>query len=202
MALAVIDTLSFTGNRPSVVEVATGIYAIAFTRGFSNEWLVTVSIDASGNIGDTVIDSFNFYTGAGSSSHYCGKPSLIHITGDIYAIAYEDVERDGNLVTVEIDSAGNITEPIIDSLEFLDAGIFQAFPGNLRPHIIHISGDIYAIAYCDFPGDPQPGVVITVDIDSAGNIEDAVVDSYTFDADSGEDPCIMHISGTTYAIAY
>ncbi|MBA7676955.1 hypothetical protein ES703_85201 [subsurface metagenome] len=202
MALAVIDSLSFYGNGPSVVEVASGIYAIAFRRGFSREYLVTVSIDASGSIGYAVIDSFNYYTGSGSSSHYCGNPSIIHVSGDIYAIAYEDVERDGNLVTVEIDSEGNISEPIIDSLEFLDAGDLQAFPGALQPHIIHISGDIYAIAYCDFPGDPHPGVVTTVEIDCAGNITDPVVDSHTFDADSGQSPHIIHISGTVYAIVY
>lgn len=122
-----------------------------------------------------------------------GYPDVVHISGDVYAIAYckKNAPRPGYIKTVSIDSAGEIGS-VLDTLEF-DAG------GGVNPSIIHISGDIYAIAYS---GPDNDGWLATVEISSAGVITDTIIDSHEFDTSRGWAGSILHISGTTYAIAY
>ncbi|MBA7538170.1 hypothetical protein ES705_30444 [subsurface metagenome] len=132
-----------------------------------------------------VIDSLEFDTTLGATA------KIIHISGDVYAIAYRGADNAGLLKTVSINSAGDIGS-VLDTL-IIDAT--YGTPGN----IIHLSGDIYAIAY---QGPDSVGWLATVEIDSAGDITDPVVDSQEFDILSGVSPRIIHISGTTYAITY
>ncbi|MBA7569211.1 hypothetical protein ES708_10949 [subsurface metagenome] len=131
------------------------------------------------------IDSLEFDTTLGATA------KIIHISGDVYAIAYRGADNAGLLKTVSINSAGDI-DSVLDTL-IIDAT--YGTPGN----IIHVSGDIYAIAY---QGPDSVGWLATVEIDSAGDITDPVVDSQEFDILSGVSPRIIHISGTTYAITY
>ncbi|GAJ10728.1 unnamed protein product [marine sediment metagenome] len=131
MALTVIDTLEFDpahGNHPEIIHISGDVYAIAYckTNAPRPGYLKTVSIDSGGVIG-TVIDTLEFDAGGGVN------PSIIHISGDIYAIAYSGPDSDGWLATVEISSAGAIADTIIDSHEF-DTSLGGS------PHIIHISG--------------------------------------------------------------
>jgi len=118
-------------------------------------------------------------------------PSIVHVSGDVYAIAYRGPGADGWLRTITINSAGNITI-LPHTLEF-DAA------SGYAPRIIHVTGDIFAITYWQLTLDN--GIVRTVPIDSAGNIG-AVMNTLTFDAVRGRDPDIVHVSGEVYAIAY
>ena len=96
-------------------------------------FLKTVDIANSGQITDTVIDNLDFDTVNGQ------YPNILNVYGDIYAIAYAGVRDDGFLKTVEVTSNGQITDIVIDTLEF------DTFAG-LNPNIIHISGNVYALA--------------------------------------------------------
>ena len=81
---SVIDTALFDatkGGAPRVALVSATVVAIAYYGPDYDGWLKTMSIDSEGTIGD-VIDSLEF---DGDYGVYC---DLIHITGDIYAIAY------------------------------------------------------------------------------------------------------------------
>ncbi len=119
-------------------------------------------------------------------------PDIIHISGDVYAIAYAGDGDDGFLKTVEITSSGSITDTVIDTLEF------DILKGK-TPSIINVSGDVYAIAYA---GDGDDGFLKTVEITSSGNITDTVIDTLEFDILKGATPDIISISGDIYAIAY
>jgi len=119
-------------------------------------------------------------------------PDIIHVSGDIYAVAYQANGDRGTLKTVEISSAGAITDTVVDSLEF------DAVTGK-EPEIINIIGDIYAIAY---QANGDRGTLKTVEISSAGAITDTVVDTLEFDAVIGKVPDIIHVSGNIYAVAY
>jgi len=188
VALGVFDSLGYYGDNPSVVEVATGIYAIAHCMGMTPDgYIRTVSIDTAGNVES--IQSWEFETTQGRS------PSIVHVTGDIYAVAYEDVSGSGQLITVEIDSAGNITVPRLDILEFYTYTIGTR--DYLEAHLIHLSGDKFVIAYADAN---QLGWLATVGIDAAGNI--TAIDSYRYEASYARYPYIEKIFGTVYAIAY
>lgn len=66
-------------------------------------------------------------------------PQIVHIAGNIYAIAYMGPGDDGWLSTVSISDDG-LTLSLASSIEF------DTVDGR-NPRIIHIAGNIYAIAY-------------------------------------------------------
>ena len=134
----VIDTSVFDGTRgwePSIVHISGDIYALAYegadsgVDGGNDGFLKTVEIGTDGDI-KLVQDTFEFDTTQGT------KPDLIHVTGDIYAIAYEGSGDDGILKTVEIATDGQITEPVEDTL------IFDSTKGKY-PEIINISSNVF-----------------------------------------------------------
>jgi hypothetical protein len=108
----------------------------------------------TGEITDEVIDTLDFGT-------YGAEPAkIIHVSGDVYAIAYTDWDNDGWVKTVAVAADGTITDTAIDSLEF------DTKKGQWTD-IIHVSGGIYAIAY---QGDKNDGFLKTVEIASGGEI--------------------------------
>ncbi len=186
---ATLDTLEYDpadGNFPDTIHISGDIYAIAYQGVLSDGFVSTVEIDSLGNITDTPIDTLEYNAAAGR------EPSITHVSGDVYAIAYDGPGGDGWLTTVEIDSLGNITDTAIDYFEF-DGG-----DGDV-PDITHVSGDVYVIAYNGVDAD---GWLVTVEIDSSGNITDAVIDTLEFDGVDGNFPDIIPVSGDVYAIVY
>ena len=184
-----IDTLEFDtqkGNTPSIIPIAGDVYAIAYAGNGDDGFLKTVEIAANGQITDSVIDSLEFDTQKGKT------PSIIPISGDVYAIAYAGNGDDGFLKTVEIASSGQITDSVIDSLEF------DTQKGN-TPNIIPVAGNVYAIAYA---GNGDDGFLKTIEIAGNGQITDAVIDSLEFDTVKGKTPNIIPVSGNIYVIAY
>ncbi|MBA7635581.1 hypothetical protein ES703_43185 [subsurface metagenome] len=165
------------------------VYAIPYGAAGDLGYLKTVEIVSGGNITDTVIDTLE-YDAVTSKT-----PDILHISGNIFAIAYAGDDDDGTLKTVEITSDGSIADTVIDTLEF------DTVRGKV-PDIIHISGDVYAIAYQGGPLDSDLGYLKTVEITSSGDITDTVIDTMGYDVVKGKDPDIIHISGDVYAIAY
>ncbi|MFC2025457.1 hypothetical protein ACFLTG_03505 [Chloroflexota bacterium] len=185
----VIDTLEFDtldGHEVDIIHVSGDIFAIAYRGNGGDGFLKTVEIASSGQITDTVIDTLEFDTGDGDS------PDTVHVSGDIFAIAYTGSGTDGYVTTVEIASNGQITDTVVDTLEF-DTSSGQT------PSIINTQGDIYAIAYDGKLGD---GYVTTVEIASSGQITDTVVDTLEFDTLDGHTPNIILVSENITAIAY
>jgi len=186
---AAIDTLTFDavrGRYPDIIHVSGDIYAIAYRGPGDDGWLGTVTIDNLGNIGAGFIDTLEF------DAVYGSAPSIIHISGDIYAIAYTGPDDDGWLCTVNIDNLGNIGAAVIDTLEY-----DNLFSNDQR--IIHVAGDIYAIAYTRVT---NPGRLCTVDIDNLGNIGAAFIDRVDFEPAFGIRISIVHVSGNVFALAY
>jgi hypothetical protein len=185
----VIDTLEFDtadGWEPDIIQVSGNVYAIAY-RGPSNDGFVkTVSIAANGNIGNTVIDTLEYDTTDGY------EPRIIHISGTVYAIAYRGTSNDGFVKTISIAANGDIGNTVIDTLEYDTADGYE-------PRIIHISGNIYAIAY---RGTSYDGFVKTVSIATNGDIANTVIDTLEYDTANGYEPDIVYISGNVYAITY
>ena len=170
---SVIDTLEFdtnNGGTPDIVGVSGNIFAIAY-QGVDNDGFVkTVSIDATGQIGNSVIDTLEFDTNNG------GTPDIIYISGIIYAIAYQGSGNDGFIRTVSIDASGSISNSVIASYEF-DAA------DGWEPSITHVSGDIYAIAY---RGSSSKGFLKTISIIANGQIGSSTIDTLEFDSSQGQ----------------
>lgn len=89
-------------------------------------------------------------------------------------------------------AVGTITKSEIDSL-VIESGLGK------YPHILHISGNIYA---CVYEGPGADGWLKTFSVNSEGVIGDAVIASLEFDTDKGGTPSIIRLAGTTYAITY
>ena len=90
-------------------------YQLAETlNGLTTTVTVTANVTgedgSAGDITDTVIDSLEFDT------VYGHMPDIIHISDNIYAIAYRGNGNDGFLKTVAIASDGDITNSVLDSL--------------------------------------------------------------------------------------
>lgn len=238
---AAVDTFEFeltNIERPDIVHVSGDVFAIAFEDASGDGVVVTVDIDAAGEIGAAVIDTLKFDAVDGH------EIKIIHVLGDIFAIAYRGVDSDGFLVTVEISTAGAMGAAVEDTLEFDTVGCWEPDPimitdsiiaivyrdsanqgkiitaaidaaGQIgaatiddknawaancnNPSIVHVSGDIFAIAYMDNVYD---GHVCTMDIDTAGAIGASVVDTLEFDTSQGADPRICKVLGNIFAIAY
>ncbi|MCH8864550.1 MAG: hypothetical protein IIB13_04210, partial [Chloroflexi bacterium] len=188
----VIDTLVFDtqkGRTPVLIPISGDVYAIAYAGDGDEGYLKTVQIAADGQITNTVIDTLEFDNLSGKD------PDIIPVSGDVYAIAYEGDGGDGYLKTVQIASSGNITDTVIDTLEF------DTVRGK-TPDIIPISGTSYAIAYTGSPADTDLGYLKTVQIAADGQITDAVIDTLVFDTVKGKTPDIIPVSGDIYTIAY
>jgi hypothetical protein len=186
---SVIDTLEFdtsSGYDPSIINVSGNVYAITYRGAGNDGFLKTVSIDADGDIGQSVIDTLEFDTSSGY------EPSIINVSGNVYAIAYRGAGSDGFLKTVSIAADGDIGQSVIDTLEYDTSSGYE-------PFIINISGNVYAIAY---RGAGSDGYLKTVSIDADGNISPPAIDTLEFEPTDGYEPSVTKVSGDIYAIAY
>lgn len=171
---------------PSIVKVTSNIFAIAYRNASIQGIVITVAISNVGAITDPILDSLVFDTSR------CVAPHIIYVTGNIFAIAYQGVDDDGWIATVDISNVGAIAATIKDSFEFDATDVEGA-------RILQISASIYVVAYKNADSD---GDMVTVSIDSAGNIGATILDDQEFDPLNGKEPCIIHTSGNFFAIAY
>jgi hypothetical protein len=187
----IIDELEFDTfdcYEPNIIHVKYDIYAIAYYRNDSDGFVKTIEIASNGNIIDTTIDELEFDT----IEAY--EPNIIHISDDIYAIAYIiKTNLQGDILTIEIASDGQITDTIIDKLLFESTKCYE-------PDIIHVIGDIYAIAYRGSPS--HVGFVKLIDIWTNGQIVDSVIDEFMFDEHISYEPDMIHISGGLFAVVF
>ncbi|MEO2086685.1 MAG: Ig-like domain-containing protein, partial [Acidimicrobiales bacterium] len=142
---------------------------------------------ASGAIG-SVQHSYEFDSSDGKDV------KIVHVSGDIYVIAYKGTGNHGILKTVNINSTGTITAP---SSVTNDSYEFDGTKGE-QPDIIQVDSDTYAIAYRDTAKD---GILKTVTIGSDGEITQSN-NSTTFESLKAKNPDIIQIDSDTFAIAY
>ncbi len=138
---------------------------------------------AFGDIG-AIIDSRTWH---GADVYF---PFISHVREDIYIIAegWSFVLR-----TIRIDEDGNISA-VLDNVTVEAGGTTSA------KEILHVDGDIYAVAYAGAAGN----VVRTFTVDVDGNIG-AVIDSEilaNIPPNLGYYPFLMHAHGDIYVVAY
>ncbi len=185
---AVIDSLEFdtdTGLEPYIVHVSGNVFVVVYVGVDFHGWMVTFTVDPSGIIGDSVIDSFEF-DGAVSLT-----PRILRVSGDTFVIVYDAVGSFTKLATIDVDSSGNIAAAVTDTLSVASAG-------SSEPRIIPILGDSYAVVHRN---GTDGGEVFSVDIDTSGNIGAAAIDSLEFDS-VARTPDIINVSGTMFAVVY
>jgi len=186
---AIIDTLEFdTSNcyEPSFINVNGDVFAIAYRGQWDDGDLKTVEIGSSGDITNSVIDHWEISTLNGY------EHNIIHVSGDIFAIAYRDIVTDGHLKTINIASNGQIASSSTDTEKYDSSNGYE-------PDLIHVSGNVFALVY---RGSYSDGWLKTMEIAANGTITNITIDSLEFDSSNGYDPDIIHVSGDIFAIAY
>jgi len=176
----VIDTLQFDSSRayePDIVRVAGDVYAIAYEGAGSGGYVTTVEITSDGAITDAAMDTLRYDPSRGS------EPDMVPVAGGVYAIAHRGADSDGFLTTVEIAASGQITDTVIDSLEFDTADSYE-------PSMAALSETVYAVAYRDSFG---AGRLRTVEIAVNGQITDTVIDTLQFDSSACNRPCMVRV---------
>jgi hypothetical protein len=186
-----IDTLEFDNSQAyeaDWIHISGDTYAIAYAGAgaVSDGFLCTVTIDNTGQISNTVIDSIEFDTSL------CYDPDIIQVSGEIYAIAYRGPGDDGFVKTVQIAADGTISGSIIDTLEFDTTQCNE-------PVIVSAGSDLFAVAY---RGPSNDGFFTTIQIDSSGQIADSILDTLEYDTGSGYEPSVVSLGGGVFAIAY
>ncbi len=180
---------------PRIVHAAGDIYLIANSQQTGEPFYVrSVSIDSLGNIGAG--DYLQLVASSG------GAGGIVHVSGDVYAVAFiagpypiYPGEQKAVVKTFTCDSAGNIGAAEIDNIDLSPEGVGP----SACPHIIHISGNVFAVAYSD---DVADGWLKTITINDDGSIDEPALDSWEFNTDEGSEPFILHCGGTLYALIY
>ncbi len=183
---ASIDNYEFDDANctdPSIIRLAQGYYAVAYTGIDSDGWLEIINILDNGTIVGEV-DNYEFDTAI------CRFPKLTHIDDNIYAVAY-DRNVDGYVTTLDIQENGGIVGQV-DNLAF-DAG------RGVAPDMAMRSDNIYTIAYDGLGSD---GWMATIEILDNGTISDTVIDTYEFNTTQGINNEILCVDGSVCVIAY
>jgi hypothetical protein len=173
------------GYNPHIINVDNRIFAVVYQGPNNDGFLKTIEIRTDGMINKNEMDNWTFELTKAI------EPRIIPVQNDIYAIAYVNESWYGILKTVEIAPNGTINKTAIDKFVFDTNNINE-------PDIIHISDDIFALAY----GDQTSAILQTIEIAPNGAINGTVNPSYTLDPNKCEDPEIIHGNGDIYVVAY
>lgn len=171
---------------PDMIHVAGDIYAIALTNATLDGVVVTIDISTAGVIGASVED-FEVLT-ADDGVH----PSIVHVAGEVFAIAYRGVGASGFIKTVEITAAGAISAVSGGILEFETDSCYE-------PRMIKVpdGSGVFAIV-CR--GDGNQGIINTVTITDAGAI--SAIQMKEAWAANVNNPEIVHVDGSIFAVVY
>lgn len=179
---------TFCTNTPMdfiAINKTNGIYAIVYQLTNNTGRVTTVKILSNGNI-------IGFPGSYRFEATYCKEPSIVRVSGNVYAIAYRDVNNYGKLITLKIFSDGSIPLKVNDTYQFVSASCFH-------PKIIQTNGNIFALVY-SLGG--SNGYVVTVNISANGVIVKSIIGSLQFVSSNGYQPYIFPVYERVYAIIY
>jgi hypothetical protein len=185
------DTICFDTTPVSYVNVESidnNTIAIVYQGQSNHGRLVTYNISSSGDITNTRADYWEF-------DAVCGvEPSIMHISDNVYAIAYSDTNSDLQVKTVTIASTGMITKSWIDTLT-ADAGTAY-YPTLFKVN----EKSVYGVT---FSGNTLDGWVTTFNLSASGVIGDSITDNLEFDIDDNMYWApITWVNGSYYYIVY
>lgn len=183
---AVIGSLNICGTHclpTSILRVTDTIYVVAVDHTQTNDWwMKTVEVSREGEIMRVINTS-------STNNDSAQMSKIIHISGDVYAIAYLNVDK-GYLKTFTINSQG-IFGPIITTYVWDDTPIVNGFD------IIHLAGNYYALTYTQ----THNGYIQRLTIDQYGQVAGSG-GRLRFDDSVQPNPYITPLAGEYYAIVY
>lgn len=180
------------------INKANGFYAIAYQLYSTSQGQIkTIKITDAGFISG--IDSYIF------ESTRCREPSVVSVSGNIYAIIYRDSLASstyGRLATLQIyGNNGTIKKSIIN--------LWQFTTSCYHPTIVKVDQNIFAYTYSQYYGNPTNkyvAYVATMNITDNGIITKSYIDSlefirsYNTDNYLAHQPKIIYVKDRVYAI--
>jgi len=194
IAAAVTDTqivIATYGGAPKLIPVNGSLdkYVMIHSGGSSRPTVSTVTISAAGAI-STVIDTLEVTTDNATN------PNICYMNGNYYAVVYALNNQTAlKLLTIEIDTGGNITNTVIDGPDTIVADVSNGYP--VVP--IRITSTILAVFHTLSTGNVR---VRTHNISTLGQITATGIDSLELDANAIGMGSACHVYGDYYACAY
>jgi hypothetical protein len=178
------------------IDRSNSIYAVTYQLASTSQGkIATIKIADDGSILG-VIDSFVFETVR------CREPSMVQVSGDIYAIIYRDSTTSstyGRIATLQIyGTNGTIRKSVVDS--------WQLVTSCYRPDIIKVAPAVYACVYSQYTSSRYYAYVRTLRIADNGVITKSFIDSLAYMRQYYTNnylvhhPKIFHVSGRVYGI--
>ena len=128
------------------------------------------------------------------------EPTVIHISGDVYAAVYHtSVDPGSTITTFHLPESGIIPGPF----SVIDTQIFPV--GNYRnnPYILSLGNGLYAVSYGSRYFDSLPaGYIMTVSIAEDGLIGDSIIDQMMTSSYFGKESRIFHVNGSVYGAVF
>jgi len=142
------------GYEPCIIHISDNVFAIAYRNAYNIGLIKTFKI---------LSDGYIEYTGKEFLFDImkCHEPSFIHVSKDLFAIAYRGPNDNGFLKTIKIKSNGTIFS-LKNSLKFESSDCFN-------PSITYHSGNYYIVTYSI--GNPPSGKYSVIEIENDGSIE-------------------------------
>ena len=181
--------------EPDLIHIHDNICALVYRNESANKakhvgFLRTVQITDNGLKISPVPSVNSLFVFAPDS---CYDPSIIHISGNNYAIIYRDKTYNGKIKLITIEPNGNIINMVPFTKQFSKGNCYE-------PEIISVYGNIFAIAYRDYiTPDKSIGYICTVKINDLG-ID--VIDTKIFETSFCVLPRIDKTFDDFYSIVY
>lgn len=178
------------------IHISGDIFAFALWQsgGTTSLDVQTINLSKYCAPNDRLIDSIQFDRPNGANGF---DPDFIHISGTVYAFSHRWSQNDGYVTTLNISNNGTIADDIIDRATFESDPPANAY----RSDIIHVSGNIYAIASTE-ADTGAPGNLATLEITPNGDINETIIDRFEFESGNCSRPRIYKVFDTNYIIAY
>jgi hypothetical protein len=187
---AVLDRWEYDtqqGKNPSALPVGEDVLAVALQGDKGDGYIVTLGIEADGRFTRSRLDALEF------DPIECVTPSLVHMGSEIYAIVYTGgADWQGLVKTVRIGADGTIGDAVLDTLCYVRGDAYY-------PEAIRAAGRTVAIAYT---GGDEKGYLCAVTVGAAGALDDAVLDTFTFDTRKAYYPSMAVPADGMLALAY
>jgi len=148
-AIGAISSYEYEANQtgpPYLFHISGNVYGIAYGGPGYDGWLKTTVINDDGTFGGSIISSLEF------DPDYAKNVWVTFIASNVWCLAHDSI---GMLRTIRIENNGTITGEVDNHRYDMTQGLYAS--------MLHISGDVYAIAFNGAGGD---GWLKTVEIET------------------------------------
>ena len=178
----VFETDGCWTRAQNFLHIDGDVFAFAYQGPSSYCRIRTCTIDSSGNLGPGWIDTLTIPVSQNKGI------DLIHCTGDLYTVAFQQLVEDTQMHTFTINSSGNISS-------LINSKVLDTASAGFKLKVVPVNGNVYAVAYRPSGGG---GRLETLTIQPGGQIGGVIASA----AIPATPYSMIGVSGNVYAYAY